>query len=64
MMMDQPREKNLMNPHGIRSQREVGKLLGISKGRVHQIEQKALIKLVRGLQADEKLRRWWEDCQA
>ena len=37
----------------VRSQNEVGRILGISGGRVHQIEKQALAKLRKYLQEQE-----------
>lgn len=47
----------LYNPRGIRTQREVAAMLGISQARVMQIERRALLKLVARLQRDPVLRK-------
>lgn len=49
------------NPRGIRSQREVAQILGISQARVMQVERRALRKLVMRLQSDKELQTaFWD----
>lgn len=53
--MEEQGERTPFNPRGIRSQRDVARILGITQVRVGQIERRALCKLVRGLQGDSVL---------
>lgn len=62
--MDREKGPRLYNPRGLRSQREVGRILGISQSRVMQLERRALWKLVKGLQADSDLQKLADEAGA